>query len=79
MKPMENFSDLKQDLDPWLKENMDLCNFKRPTPIQKYVLPALIRGNKSFDLIGVAETGSGKLAIFKKLIHFGLNFYDFPV
>nr|CAD2176758.1 unnamed protein product [Meloidogyne enterolobii] len=54
---------------------MDLCNFKRPTPIQKYVLPALIRENKSFDLIGVAETGSGKLAIFKKLIlSLGLNF-----
>uniref|UniRef100_A0A915NXT4 RNA helicase n=1 Tax=Meloidogyne floridensis TaxID=298350 RepID=A0A915NXT4_9BILA len=65
VEPIEKFSDLKLDLDPWLKDNMDLCNFKRPTPIQKYVLPALIRGNKSFDLIGVAETGSGKLAIFK--------------
>uniref|UniRef100_A0A914KZ32 ATP-dependent RNA helicase n=1 Tax=Meloidogyne incognita TaxID=6306 RepID=A0A914KZ32_MELIC len=58
---------------------MDLCNFKRPTPIQKYVLPALIRGNKSFDLIGVAETGSGKLAIFKKLIHFGTAAFLIPL
>ncbi|KAL7070391.1 hypothetical protein ACQ4LE_010371 [Meloidogyne hapla] len=61
---IEDFSDPKLDLDPWLKDNMNLCNFKQPTPIQKYVIPALSTEEESFDLIGVAETGSGKTAAF---------------
>lgn len=59
-QPIENFSDCKQ-LDPILLDNLKLCLYKKPTPIQKYTIPILLQGN---DVLGSAQTGSGKTAAF---------------
>lgn len=47
-------------IDPLL-EALDKINFKTPTEIQSQVLPYALEGR---DIIGVAETGSGKTAAF---------------
>lgn len=35
-------------------ENIELCQYKVPTPIQAYVLPSVLMG---IDIIGIAQTG----------------------
>lgn len=47
-------------IDPLL-EALEQMNFKKPTEIQAEVLPHALAGR---DIIGVAETGSGKTAAF---------------
>ncbi|KAG0705897.1 DEAD-domain-containing protein [Suillus ampliporus] len=47
-------------IDPLL-EALDKINFKKPTEIQQQALPHALEGR---DIIGVAETGSGKTAAF---------------
>ena len=44
-----------------LLEALEQMNFKKPTEIQSEVLPHALEGR---DIIGVAETGSGKTAAF---------------
>lgn len=41
-------------LHPAMLENVRLCGYKVPTPIQAYVLPSVF---KNTDIIGIAQTG----------------------
>jgi len=43
-----------------LLENIKMCNFEKPTPIQKYSIPIILSGK---DLMATAQTGSGKTVI----------------
>ena len=47
--------------DTQLCEACEKLNFKRPTPIQAAAIPEALSGR---DIIGLAETGSGKTAAF---------------
>ena len=38
--------------------NVKLCGYERPTPIQAYVLPAIF---KNCDVVGIAQTGTFSL------------------
>ncbi len=44
-----------------LKQNIQLRNYKSPTPIQDQAIPEILNGK---DLIGIANTGTGKTAAF---------------
>ncbi|KAL2219236.1 DEAD/DEAH box RNA helicase [Thermoascus aurantiacus ATCC 26904] len=57
--PVKSFEDA--GLHPIVLENIRLCGYKVPTPIQAYSIPAVLTGH---DLIAVAQTGSGKTAAF---------------
>ncbi len=54
-----NFSDF--DLHPDLLDGIDALNYKSPTPIQAQAIPVVLDGK---DLIGVAQTGTGKTGAF---------------
>ena len=41
-------------LHPAMLNNVKLCGYKTPTPIQAYVLPSVF---KNVDIIGIAQTG----------------------
>ena len=49
------------ELDPTLVEAIDYMGFKKATPIQEQAIPVIMGGR---DLIGVAQTGTGKTAAF---------------
>jgi superfamily II DNA/RNA helicase len=53
------FSDL--DLNPELLESIDYMGFRETTPIQEMAIPVILSGK---DLIGCAQTGTGKTAAF---------------
>lgn len=54
-----NFSDFK--LDARLQTGIHQLGFSKPTPIQEAAIPAALRGH---DLVGTAQTGTGKTAAF---------------
>lgn len=56
-------------------DRVSLKGYKQPTPIQKACIPALINGD---DLLGIAQTGTGKTAAFSLPIinNFGQNKVD---
>lgn len=59
ISPIEEFEDIvKSEL---LLSNIKSQGFKDMTPIQKWAMPAIMEGH---DLIGCAQTGSGKTAAF---------------
>ncbi|KAJ4373907.1 hypothetical protein N0V83_002646 [Neocucurbitaria cava] len=59
VQPVRNFEDA--GLHPAMLDNVKLCRYTYPTPIQAYCIPAILTGN---DVIAIAQTGSGKTAAF---------------
>lgn len=57
--PCEEFT--KEVVGERILKNIDLANYKRPTPVQKYSIPIGSDGN---DMMACAQTGSGKTAGF---------------
>jgi ATP-dependent RNA helicase RhlE len=49
------------DLDPRLQHNLQAQGFEDPTPIQEAAIPPGLKGR---DILGSAETGTGKTAAF---------------
>lgn len=49
------------DLDPRLQRNLQAMGFEHPTPIQAAAIPPALAGH---DVLGSAETGTGKTAAF---------------
>jgi len=57
--PTHNFADF--DIDPQLKKNIIARKYVKPTPIQDQAIPPLLEGK---DVVGIANTGTGKTAAF---------------
>lgn len=49
------------ELDNRLKKNVAAKGFTKPTPIQDQAIPAILKGR---DVVGIANTGTGKTAAF---------------
>ena len=56
---MTAFKDL--GLSPQIQQALDELGFEEPTPIQEQAIPELLGGH---DVIGQAQTGTGKTAAF---------------
>ncbi|KAM3432236.1 hypothetical protein MY4824_006670 [Beauveria thailandica] len=59
IQPINSFKDA--GLHPVMLENVQLAGYDHPTPIQKFTIPAIVQGR---DVIGIAQTGSGKTAAY---------------
>jgi len=57
--PIEAWKDA--DLGSVIMRNIEAAKYDRPTPVQKNSLPIVLKGR---DLMGCAQTGSGKTAAF---------------
>merc|ERR1719219_1634603 len=62
-EPVESFEQLCQkfELPEELVANLERCKYSKPTPVQKYSMPAVLGGS---DVMVSAQTGSGKTAAF---------------
>lgn len=58
---MNAFNQLDTFVPDFLKRNIGLCRYDRPTPVQRHAIPFGLDGR---DLMCCAETGSGKTAAF---------------
>ncbi|KHJ42151.1 DEAD/DEAH box helicase [Trichuris suis] len=56
---IQKFDEL--ELHPWIMDNIKLCHYDKPTPVQKFAIPTALAGR---DLMACAQTGSGKTAAF---------------
>ena len=59
VKPISSFEEA--DLYDTFKTNVKKANYVKPTPVQKYSIPAILSGR---DLMACAQTGSGKTVSF---------------
>lgn len=50
--PVTKFADA--GLHPTMLENVQLCHYDTPTPVQAYTIPACLTGN---DVVSIAQTG----------------------
>ena len=57
--PLHSFADF--DINPLIKTNLAAKGFITPTPIQDKTIPQALAGR---DIIGIADTGTGKTAAF---------------
>ena len=60
-KPFNDFKSLKSEIPDFMVRNISKLKFEKPTPIQKHSIPL---GLKGYDLMCVAQTGSGKTGAF---------------
>lgn len=62
-EPIESFAQViaNYDIPEGLRENIQRCGYDKPTPVQKYAVPAALCGT---DCMVSAQTGSGKTAAF---------------
>lgn len=58
--PLQSFADLPC-IPPWVKQALDENKWETPMPIQAQAFPILLAGR---NLIGIAQTGSGKTVAF---------------
>jgi ATP-dependent RNA helicase DDX3X len=63
LQPIETFAQLWElyPLPDFLWTNLERCKYPKPTPIQKYAMPAALMGR---DCMCCAQTGSGKTCAF---------------
>lgn len=59
IKPISSFA--SSGLRDFLQDNVKRSGYTKPTPIQKYAIPIIMAKR---DLMGCAQTGSGKTAAF---------------
>ena len=59
MEKMKQFSDL--NLNPNIQKALTEAGYETPTPIQAQAIPIILDGH---DLLGIAQTGTGKTAAF---------------
>ncbi|KAI0521579.1 P-loop containing nucleoside triphosphate hydrolase protein [Xylaria bambusicola] len=59
IQPINSFKDA--GLHPIMLRNVELAGYRTPTPIQRYCIPAIRMG---YDLLAIAQTGSGKTAAY---------------
>lgn len=59
LPPIDSFK--ASGLREFLLQNVEKSGYKKPTPIQKHAIPIV---NAKRDLMGCAQTGSGKTAAF---------------
>ena len=63
------------NLDESVLQALDAMNFKECTPVQEYTIPVILEGR---DLIGVAQTGTGKTAAYLLPVLNQLNKGTYP-
>jgi ATP-dependent RNA helicase DDX3X len=56
INPIKSFA--AAGLHPVMEQNIALCGYRTPTPIQRYCLPA---GKMGYDLIAIAQTGKSSV------------------